>query len=84
MNWLFALRQRTHTLRTCLIPYSPHANPVSTYLREVFECCEGNHLTVSVYDGDSQVGCLYEFQYIWIGINTTVNIVLADLDQIDD
>ena len=82
MNWLFAQRQRTHTLQTCLIYYSPLANPVSTYLREVFESCEGNHLTVSVYDGYSQVGCLYEFQYIWIGVDTTVYVVFTNLDQV--
>ena len=61
------------------------ADPVSdTYLWEVFESSKAYNLSVAVNDSYRQVGCLNEFQNIWVGIDTTVDIILANLDQVDD
>lgn len=53
-------------------------------LREVFEGSKGNYVLVLVQYCDAQIVRLDQFQYLWERVDSTVDIVFAYLDQVDD
>jgi hypothetical protein len=55
-----------------------------TYLREVFKCCEGHYIAFAVQHGDSKESAFYQFQNSRVRVNTVINVVLANLNQVDD
>ena len=54
------------------------------YLREVFESCKGNDPALSVEDGYSEVCCLNEFEDLGVRVDTVIDIVLSNLNQVNN
>ena len=55
-----------------------------TYLREVLEGGKCNHVPIVVQHGDCQVCWFDEFQDPGVRVNSVVDVILSDLDQLDD
>lgn len=55
-----------------------------TYLRVVFEGSEGAHVALAVDHRDREVGRLNQLQDLGIRVHAVVDVVFADLDEVDD
>jgi hypothetical protein len=55
-----------------------------TYRGEVLECGESHHAPLAIYNGNCQVCRFNQLEYVREGVNAVVDIILADLYQVND
>lgn len=56
----------------------------STYLGEVFEGSECTDVALAVEHGNGEVGSLDQLEHTGVGVDTIVDVVLADRNQVND
>ena len=55
-----------------------------TYLWKVLKSCEAHNISLPVKDSDRQVGRFNKFKNSWVAVDSVVDVVFANLYQVND